>query len=117
MSGNPWLETGVTSMRVSGKKLVWREYTAYKSDGSFKGLRTGAPSNNQSVNSPSEFEDLSDDQLAALATQWRTRALHGERDANGRAHELERELRQRSGAACTLGAALRGDPRQLEKPW
>ena len=70
------------------------------------GSEAAVRGNEQHVNSPSEFENLSNDQLAALATQWRTRALHGERDANGRAHELERELRRRSGAQSTLGADL-----------
>ena len=71
---------------------------------------------NGSVNAPTEFDHLSDDELAALAGQWRSRALQGERDANGRAHELERELRRRSGALSTLGAELR-NPRQPIRPW
>jgi hypothetical protein len=54
----------------------------------------------------SDLEHLSDDELAALATQWRTRALHGDASANGRAHELERELRRRTGVRTTVGAPL-----------
>ena len=84
--------------------------------GSFDGREAAVLGNNQRVNQPSEFENLSDDQLAALAAQWRARALHGERDANGRAHELERELRRRSGALSTLGAELR-TPRRIAGPW
>jgi len=84
--------------------------------GSFDGREAAVCGNNQRVNQPSEFENLSDDQLAALAAQWRARALHGERDANGRAHELERELRRRSGALSTLGAELR-TPRRIAGPW
>ena len=80
------------------------------------GPEVSRASNNQNVSSPSEFEYLSNDQLAALAAQWRARALHGEREANGRAHELERELRRRNGAASTLGAVLR-DARRIESPW
>ena len=59
-----------------------------------------------------DFETLTDDELAALAAQWRTRALQGERDANGMAHELER----RSGALSTLGAELRS-PAVRKAPW
>lgn len=65
---------------------------------------------------PKELERLDDDELAALAAQWRTRALHGDRNANGRAHELERELRRRSGALSTLGADLR-HPSSRRTPW
>lgn len=43
-----------------------------------------------------ELDKFSNEELAALAAHWRTRALHGERDANGRAHELEREIRRRA---------------------
>jgi len=65
---------------------------------------------------PEELKLLGDDELAALAAKWRTRALHGDRDANGRAHELERELRRRSGALSTLGADLR-NPSSKRAPW
>lgn len=61
-------------------------------------------------------EGLTDDELAAQAAEWRRRALHGEHDANGRAHVLERELRRRSGALSTLGAELRNPARRLA-PW
>jgi hypothetical protein len=54
----------------------------------------------------SDLEHLSNDELAALATQWRSRALHGDASANGRAHELERELRRRSGVHATVEAPL-----------
>lgn len=63
-----------------------------------------------------DLEHLGDDELAALAAQWRTRALHGDRDANGRAHELERELRRRSGTPSTLSADL-GKPTHNRDPW
>ena len=100
----------------SGQNLVWRGCTAYALDRSFDDQKAAVRGNNQLVNPPSEFENLSNDQLAALAAQWRARALHGERDANGRAHELERELRRRSGALSTLGAELRA-PRRIARPW
>ena len=63
-----------------------------------------------------DLEHIGGEELAALATQWRARALHGDRDANGRAHELERELRRRSGALSTLGAQLRA-PIQPQRAW
>lgn len=60
-----------------------------------------------------EINELLDDELLARAREWRLRALRGEKDARGMAHELERELRQRTklqaGSAGTLtqdGAAL-----------
>ena len=40
--------------------------------------------------------ELSDDDLAELAREWRRRSLRGEREARGTAHELEREMRRRS---------------------
>lgn len=43
-------------------------------------------------------EMLSDEELAVKANEWRQRALQGELDARGIAHELERELRRRAGA-------------------
>lgn len=39
-----------------------------------------------------------DDELIAQARESRQRALRGERDARGIAHELEREVRHRFGA-------------------
>ena len=61
-------------------------------------------------------EQLSDEDLAREAGEWRRRALHGDRDANGRAHELEREVVRRAGALSTLRAVL-GEPRVRPKPW
>lgn len=46
-------------------------------------------------------EMLSDEELAAQASLWRTRALQGEFEARGIAHELEREMRRRAGAPRT----------------
>lgn len=43
-----------------------------------------------------EINELPDDELMAQAREWRLRALRGEKDARGMAHELERELRQRT---------------------
>lgn len=53
------------------------------------------------MQAPIEISQLGDDELAALGAQWRARALHGDRDANGKARELEQELRRRRGALST----------------
>ncbi len=39
--------------------------------------------------------ELPEDELKALAREWRARALRGEMEARGIAHELEREVRRR----------------------
>lgn len=44
-----------------------------------------------------DIQALPDDELLAQATEWRHRALRGEKDARGFAHELEREARRRFG--------------------
>ncbi len=44
-----------------------------------------------------DIQALPDDELVAKATAWRQRALRGEIDARGYAHELEREARRRFG--------------------
>lgn len=46
-----------------------------------------------------DSEILPDEELGARATEWRKRALHGDPHARGMAHQLEAELRRRSGAA------------------
>jgi hypothetical protein len=46
---------------------------------------------------PIDVSNLSDSALALLAWEKRREALHGNRDAFGVAHELERELRRREG--------------------
>lgn len=43
-----------------------------------------------------EIHKLNDDELATSARDWRLRALRGEKDARGMAHELEREVRRRA---------------------
>ena len=65
---------------------------------------------------PKELEHLGGHELAALAAQWRTRALHGDRHANGVAHELEREVRRRNGALSTQGSQLES-PKHQKSPW
>ena len=65
-----------------------------------------------------DFLTLTDDALAAAAWQQRREALHGNRSAFGRAHELERELRRRGGFSGTLSAPLASSPSEkLPKPW
>jgi hypothetical protein len=44
-----------------------------------------------------EVQELQDEELIAQAREWRHRALRGERDARGMAHELECEVRRRFG--------------------
>lgn len=44
-----------------------------------------------------EIQELQDDELIAQAQEWRLRALRGEKEARGMAHELEREVRRRFG--------------------
>lgn len=46
-----------------------------------------------------ELEALPDAELGAKAAEWRKRALQGEGNARGIAHQLEAELRRRAGAA------------------
>lgn len=41
------------------------------------------------------MRELQDDDLLAHAREWRQRALRGEKDARGFAHELECEVRRR----------------------
>lgn len=65
-----------------------------------------------------DFSTLTDDALAAVAWQQRREALHGNRSAFGRAHELERELRRRGGLSGTLSAPLTSSsPKSLPRPW
>jgi len=51
---------------------------------------------------------LDDDALLAAAKAWRARALRGDRSANGRAHELEVELRRRLGPAQPIVRSATG---------
>lgn len=44
-----------------------------------------------------EIQELQDEDLMAQAREWRLRALRGEKEARGMAHELEREVRRRFG--------------------
>jgi hypothetical protein len=47
------------------------------------------------VPTPADLATLDDEQLEALAVAWRTRALQGDKSANGMAHALEVERRRR----------------------
>lgn len=42
-------------------------------------------------------QELPDDVLSTMAIEWRRRALSGELQARGIAHQLEAELRRRAG--------------------
>ncbi len=72
-----------------------------------------------------DIRALQDDELMALAREWRLRALRGEKDARGFAHELECEVRRRRPSNNTpqalppinlLGAVLPTSQRRW-KPW
>lgn len=47
-----------------------------------------------------DLHDLPDEDLVANSKEWRQRALRGDKDASGLAHELERELRRRFPRQC-----------------
>lgn len=74
-----------------------------------------------------EVQELRDEELIAQAREWRQRALRGERDARGMAHELEREVRRRFGSpqkdvpqplpAVRLLADLPQAHQRRWKPW
>lgn len=55
---------------------------------------------------------LPDTELTRLATEWRRRALQGDLQARGTAHELESELRRRNGSRFIAFDTL--DMRSLE---
>ncbi len=66
-----------------------------------------------------DLGEFTDDELFALAHEWRRRAMHGDRDARGMAHTLEAEIRRRVGNPKSSYASL--DTRPLEarstQPW
>jgi len=64
------------------------------------------------MNGMTTKQELSDEALSAMATEWRRRALEGDLHARGIAHELETELRRRAGAPFTSYDTL--DLRPLE---
>ncbi len=72
-----------------------------------------------------DIRELHDDDLLAQAKAWRQRALRGEKDARGFAHELEREVRRRfprNDAPQTLPpihllSAVPQPTRRRWKPW
>ena len=55
------------------------------------------------------ISELSDDELALHAKDWRHRALRGEKSARGVAHALETELRRRVGPPL-----VRTEPDELD---
>lgn len=60
---------------------------------------------------------MPDDLLAQVAWQQRREAMHGNRRAAGRAQQLEREIRRRSGVAITLNAPLSTTLPATSRPW
>lgn len=73
------------------------------------------------------MQELQDNELISQAREWRRRALRGEKDARGIAHELEREVRHRFGVRETVAQQPLPDVRLLgvmpqsvlrrRKPW
>lgn len=72
-----------------------------------------------------DIRELQDDDLLAQAREWRQRALRGEKDARGLAHELECEVRRRFPRNDTplnlppmhLLGAMPQTTRRRWKPW
>lgn len=72
-----------------------------------------------------DIRELQDDELVAQARDWRQRALRGEKDARGFAHELEREVRRRfprndaphALPPMNLLGAVPHTPQRRWKPW
>lgn len=61
---------------------------------------------------------LTDEALASAAWQQRREALHGNRHAIGRAHDLEQELRRRSGHGISIGVRTAGSNVDSKpRPW
>lgn len=67
------------------------------------------------------ISDLSDDELALYAQEWRQRALRGEKTARGVAHALETELRRRGAGAFAQTSPVNLDtrpaPLRNHRPW
>ncbi len=62
-------------------------------------------------------QGLNDDELIEQTRAWRRRALRGEKDARGVAHELEREVRRRFGTTQNTAQPLGGERRrEVELP-
>ena len=67
---------------------------------------------------PIDVSNLSDSALALLAWEKRREALHGNRDAFGVAHELERELRRREGRPSGAAPLINMPPdASTHRPW
>ena len=64
---------------------------------------------------PSQLAALESEELEELAIAWRTRARHGDKDANGIAHALEVEQRRRSRASQPQPLPV--EPPGAPRPW
>jgi hypothetical protein len=64
---------------------------------------------------PAQLAVIDDEELHTLATAWRTRALHGDKGANGIAHSLEVEQRRRTRASQLQ--QLEQEPVSEPRPW
>lgn len=66
---------------------------------------------------PGQLAAIDDQELQDLAAAWRTRALHGERDANGIAHALEVELRRRTRESQMQALGSEPIAEEPARPW
>jgi hypothetical protein len=64
---------------------------------------------------PAELAEIESEELDALAVAWRTRALHGDKGANGIAHALEVEQRRRTRASQLQQLPVQ--PAAGPRPW
>lgn len=63
-----------------------------------------------------EISNMDMDALAAEAAEWRRRALRGDAQARGMAHELERTLRRHLPTMPVAGLELDTRPLELRRP-
>ncbi|MNR61338.1 hypothetical protein D3C85_1830680 [compost metagenome] len=61
-----------------------------------------------------DLSELNDDEVRGQATEWRARALRGDKSAGGIAHLLEKELHRRQGFGYRPADADVLDTRPLE---
>lgn len=64
-----------------------------------------------------EVAALSDHELVAATSRWRTRASSGNADACRVAREHEDEMNRRFGGATTMPAPFAGGLHSADKPW
>lgn len=72
-----------------------------------------------SFRSPSipQLDHVADEELQHLASGWRTRALRGDREANGIAHAYEVEQRRRQRVSQSQRQSLPAAPVATPRAW